>query len=181
MGRTSRKSSEDQYSARKRSRKESNSPRRSSSDKCKYFDDSVMNFHQIDQRKRDDKKDGRSKRRERSRSRSSRGRSLSKSPEVDHVQTRRMSLHAKEEAVANGHHGEGDFSNFPAITQKSREGLIKRGITHLFQVQFASFNKIMDRKDLIVRDLTGSGKTLGFSLPMVEYFRKNKCFGTGKI
>jgi superfamily II DNA/RNA helicase len=33
----------------------------------------------------------------------------------------------------------------------------------------------------MIRDLTGSGKTLGFALPMVEYFRKNKFFGTGKI
>ena len=39
----------------------------------------------------------------------------------------------------------------------------------------------MSRKDLIVRDLTGSGKTLAFGLPMVEYFRKNKLYGTGKI
>ena len=33
---------------------------------------------------------------------------------------------------------------------------------------------------MIIRDLTGSGKTLAFALPMVEYFRKNKFFGTGK-
>lgn len=39
----------------------------------------------------------------------------------------------------------------------------------------------MKREDLIIRDLTGSGKTLGFALPLVEYLRKNKCFGTGKI
>jgi superfamily II DNA/RNA helicase len=44
-----------------------------------------------------------------------------------------------------------------------------------------SFKTIWDRKDVIVRDLTGSGKTLGYSLPLVEYLRKNKCFGTGKI
>jgi ATP-dependent RNA helicase DDX55/SPB4 len=48
-------------------------------------------------------------------------------------------------------------------------------------VQYETFNKVWDRKDLIVRDLTGSGKTLAFALPMVEYFRKLKCFGTGKI
>jgi len=48
-------------------------------------------------------------------------------------------------------------------------------------VQYASFNHIWNRKDLIVRDLTGSGKTLGFSLPTVEYLRKNKLFGTRKI
>ncbi len=44
-----------------------------------------------------------------------------------------------------------------------------------------TFRSIMNRKDIIVRDLTGSGKTLGFALPLVEYLRKNKLFGTGKI
>jgi superfamily II DNA/RNA helicase len=39
----------------------------------------------------------------------------------------------------------------------------------------------MKRKDLIVRDLTGSGKTLGFSLPLLEYLRKCKTLGSGKI
>ena len=33
---------------------------------------------------------------------------------------------------------------------------------------------------MIVRDLTGSGKTLGFVLPMVELFRKEKLFGQGR-
>ena len=75
----------------------------------------------------------------------------------------------------------GDFDNFPEITQKSRELLIARGITGLFPVQFESFKHVWSRKDLIVRDLTGSGKTLGFSLPLVEYLRKNKTLGSGKI
>ena len=42
-----------------------------------------------------------------------------------------------------------------------------------------TFRNFYNREDLIVRDLTGSGKTLGFSLPMVEYLRANKLFGTG--
>ena len=70
----------------------------------------------------------------------------------------------------------GDFDNFPEITQKSREILITRGITSLFPVQYETFNQ-----DLIVRDLTGSGKTLGYSLPLVEALRKNKTLGNGKI
>jgi superfamily II DNA/RNA helicase len=32
-----------------------------------------------------------------------------------------------------------------------------------------------------VRDLTGSGKTLGYALPMIEHLRKSKTLGTGKI
>ncbi len=61
------------------------------------------------------------------------------------------------------------------------EGLKKRGINYLFPVQYETFNQIWKREDLMIRDLTGSGKTLGFALPMVEYFRKNKLFGSGKI
>jgi superfamily II DNA/RNA helicase len=44
-----------------------------------------------------------------------------------------------------------------------------------------TFNNVFNRDDLIVRDLTGSGKTLGFCLPTIEYLRSNKLFGTGKI
>jgi superfamily II DNA/RNA helicase len=32
----------------------------------------------------------------------------------------------------------------------------------------------------MVRDLTGSGKTLGYALPTVEYLRKNNLLGKGK-
>lgn len=76
---------------------------------------------------------------------------------------------------------EGDFDNFPEITQKTREGLKARGINYLFPVQIGSFRHIWKRKDLIVRDLTGSGKTLGFALPMIEFLRKCKTLGNGKI
>lgn len=41
-----------------------------------------------------------------------------------------------------------------------------------------TFRNVYGREDLIVRDLTGSGKTLGFCLPIVEYLRANKLFGT---
>ena len=41
-----------------------------------------------------------------------------------------------------------------------------------------TFRNVYNREDLIVRDLTGSGKTLGFALPIVEYLRKNKLFGS---
>ena len=44
-----------------------------------------------------------------------------------------------------------------------------------------TFGNVFNREDLIVRDLTGSGKTLGFALPTVERIRANKGFGTGRI
>ena len=38
----------------------------------------------------------------------------------------------------------------------------------------------MNHEDLMVRDLTGSGKTLGFCLPIVEMLRRDRLFGGGK-
>jgi len=73
----------------------------------------------------------------------------------------------------------GDFNKFELgiATQKN---LIARGITALFPVQYMTYNRIFKREDLMVRDLTGSGKTLGFCLPMLEMFRKERLFGGGK-
>lgn len=34
---------------------------------------------------------------------------------------------------------------------------------------------------MIARDLTGSGKTFAFGIPIIEYLRKHKLFGTGKV
>jgi superfamily II DNA/RNA helicase len=34
---------------------------------------------------------------------------------------------------------------------------------------------------LIARDLTGSGKTVAFGLPIIEYLRSKKLFGNGKV
>ena len=44
-----------------------------------------------------------------------------------------------------------------------------------------TFNSVYCREDSIVRDLTGSGKTLAFSLPIIEYLRQNKMFGSRAI
>lgn len=74
----------------------------------------------------------------------------------------------------------GDFKNFPELSGQTVKGLCARGITALFPVQYLTFRKIMNKEDLMVRDLTGSGKTLGFCLPMVEMFRKERLFGGGK-
>jgi hypothetical protein len=96
---------------------------------------------------------------------------------IPHGSSHPKSKHENPEQQSNP----GDFSNFDAIHKKTVECLIKRGIVSLFPVQYMSFTSIYDREDLIVRDLTGSGKTLGFALPTVEYLRANNLFGTGKI
>ena len=74
----------------------------------------------------------------------------------------------------------GDFSNFPEISSTTQQSLISRGITKLFPVQYMTFRRIMNHEDVMVRDLTGSGKTLGFCLPMVEMLRSERLFGGRK-
>lgn len=73
----------------------------------------------------------------------------------------------------------GDFKKFN-LSQATQKNLISRGITALFPVQYMTYERILKREDLMVRDLTGSGKTLGFCLPIVEICRKERLFGGGK-
>lgn len=82
----------------------------------------------------------------------------------------------KEYAVQDG-----EFSSYPEITSKTIEKLKARSITSLFPIQQQCFYPIFNREDVIARDLTGSGKTLGFALPMIEYLRKYKLLGQRKI
>ncbi len=76
---------------------------------------------------------------------------------------------------------DGDFSLYPDLTQQTQTNLIAKGITSLFPIQQHCFQPIFNREDLIARDLTGSGKTLGFALPVVEYLRKQRLLGTRKV
>jgi len=75
----------------------------------------------------------------------------------------------------------GDFKNFPEINQKSIQTLISKGYNYLFPIQYNCFYPIFKREDIIARDLTGSGKTIAFGLPIVEYLRNNRLFKTGKV
>lgn len=77
--------------------------------------------------------------------------------------------------------GPGDFSNFPKIAPDTIERLQANGIRSLFPVQYMSFDNIYAGEDLLVRDLTGSGKTLGFSLPLIERLRAEGNFGTKQV
>ncbi len=52
---------------------------------------------------------------------------------------------------------------------------------NLFPIQQNCFYPIFNREDLIARDLTGSGKTLGFALPVTEFLRREKTLGSRKI
>jgi len=73
----------------------------------------------------------------------------------------------------------GDFANFPELCINTLNGLRARQIEKLFPVQYETFRRISNKEDMIVRDLTGSGKTLGFCLPMVTRLRTERLFGQG--
>jgi ATP-dependent helicase YprA (DUF1998 family) len=170
MPRHIEKDSEDRSHKKRSRRDDSESPKRDS-DRRKHCDHI---YHALDTKKRDEKREEKKTRKDEK----SPSKVKNHDDKEDHVVTRRMSQHQAAEKEVDA---EGQFENFPEIHPKTVEGLKKRGITHLFPVQYSSFRTIWDRKDLIVRDLTGSGKTLGFALPIVEYLRKHKLFGTGKI
>lgn len=57
--------------------------------------------------------------------------------------------------------------------------LQEKGIKRFFPVQYETFEHIFKGKDLIARDRTGSGKTIAFSLPVIERFRKEDAFRDG--
>ena len=97
------------------------------------------------------------------------------------------SKHARETADTNcvsGQAGDADAGNwakFPEIPEKTAVHMVARGYKTLFPIQQHCFRPLFNREDVIARDLTGSGKTLAFGLPLIEYLRKNKLLGSGKV
>lgn len=66
-----------------------------------------------------------------------------------------------------------DVRNFQ-ISDETMDALAARGITKLFPVQSATFNEIYNGRDVLARARTGTGKTLGFALPIIERIIKSK-------
>jgi len=87
----------------------------------------------------------------------------------------------KSKGLANYIVSDGEFTSFPEINATTAQLLIAREHKNLFPIQQHCFYPIYNREDVIARDLTGSGKTLGFCLPITEYFRKNNMLGKHKI
>ena len=69
---------------------------------------------------------------------------------------------------------DGEFSSFPEINKATVETLKSKGYANLFPIQQKCFYPMYHREDVIARDLTGSGKTIAFGLPMIEYMRRHK-------
>jgi len=76
---------------------------------------------------------------------------------------------------------DGEFSSYPEIHKRTVEGLTAKGYLNLFPIQQHCFYPVYQRHDLIARDLTGSGKTFAFGLPITEYLRRQKLLGNRKI
>lgn len=76
---------------------------------------------------------------------------------------------------------DGEYSSFPEIHKKTVEVLLKAGYVNLFPIQQCCFYPIYQREDVIARDLTGSGKTIAFGLPTVEYLRRNRFLGSRRV
>lgn len=54
------------------------------------------------------------------------------------------------------------------ISEKTKEALVKNGIETLFPIQWKLFEDVLKGKDVIGRARTGSGKTISYTLPLIE-------------
>jgi hypothetical protein len=148
MGKTSRRSSEDHSTRKRHYRRGSSSPRRSATPDKGTTNDLPKNKSLGHRGSRRDATNGKNRKsRSRTPPRNTKHRSPTRSPsysrsrspsEPNHVMTRRMSMQQHQQ-LANPlidatKKAEGDFDNFPEITQRSRELLRARGINCLFPV-----------------------------------------------
>nr|CAH8873404.1 unnamed protein product [Trichobilharzia regenti] len=67
----------------------------------------------------------------------------------------------------------GEFSNFDILDAIIRK-LHARNITKLFPVQFKTYDAILSGRDSVVLARTGTGKTLAFSLPLINVLVKKQ-------
>ncbi|ENY64317.1 DEAD/DEAH box helicase domain containing protein [Entamoeba histolytica HM-1:IMSS-A] len=59
----------------------------------------------------------------------------------------------------------------PPVSESAQEMLKKRGINSLFPIQVSTYSPIYYRKDVVGKAQTGSGKTISFTLPLMERLR----------
>lgn len=76
---------------------------------------------------------------------------------------------------------DGEFASYPEIHKRTVENLTAKGYLNLFPIQQHCFYPVYQRHDLIARDLTGSGKTFAFGLPITEYLRRQRLLGHRRI
>ncbi|GAB5354563.1 hypothetical protein AAMO2058_000129300 [Amorphochlora amoebiformis] len=76
----------------------------------------------------------------------------------------------------NDEHGNPPVAKF-RVSERSQKLLANRGITHLFPIQATTFDMIYEGSDVLGRARTGTGKTLAFTLPVVERLVASKQYG----
>ncbi|KAH3860788.1 hypothetical protein DPMN_023712, partial [Dreissena polymorpha] len=67
---------------------------------------------------------------------------------------------------------EGAFEKFN-ISKTVQDNLRAKGINYLFPVQYTTFKHTIEGTDVVVQARTGTGKTLSFSLPLVEKLKQS--------
>lgn len=73
-----------------------------------------------------------------------------------------------------------EIRNF-RVSKESLSVLSKKGISTFFPIQVQTFDAIYDRKHVIGRARTGTGKTLAFALPSIESLIQEKSFTKGGV
>ena len=71
------------------------------------------------------------------------------------------------------------FDSF-RISEETKRLLVSRGYAHLLPVQTATFDLVYDGKDVVTQARTGTGKTLSYTLPLIEKLAKKKRRGRGR-
>ncbi|ESO84752.1 hypothetical protein LOTGIDRAFT_221850 [Lottia gigantea] len=97
------------------------------------------------------------------------------------AETNGLKSETNGEIISNGKQEEelspqqkaGAFSNF-RISPNTVKKLQKNGITYLFPVQSETFDIVYSGSDIITQARTGTGKTLAFSLPIIEKLQLDK-------
>ncbi|CAF0793439.1 unnamed protein product [Rotaria sordida] len=79
-------------------------------------------------------------------------------------------MHLTDDDKEKGH-----FKNFN-ISKQTIKKLQNRNVDLLFPVQAKSYKYIYDQKDCLVQAYTGTGKTLAFSIPIVELLQNDASF-----
>ncbi|KAI9501276.1 P-loop containing nucleoside triphosphate hydrolase protein [Coemansia spiralis] len=135
--------------------------------------------------KKDKKKDKENKTKDKKEKKNKRSHSSSSSSSVsdsesDHDKRPSKKAHTEDstadkpsESAAAEPANELSLDNFP-LSDATKSALRSRGIEALFPIQASTLKPIMDGHDVLGRARTGTGKTLAFSLPMIELLLKSQ-------
>ncbi|KAJ2853939.1 hypothetical protein J3B02_002911 [Coemansia erecta] len=134
-----------------------------------------------DKKSKKENKEKKSKKRKHSSSPSASGSSSSSDSEAEadkqvqpskkaHIDS--VSDESSEDSAGQNEENKLSLDNFP-LSASTKSALISRGISALFPIQASTLVPILEGNDVLGRARTGTGKTLAFSLPMIELMLKS--------